>query len=114
MKAIDCVKLHFSTLQVKKIPVPQWADESNRPLIIYMQPLTVKDRENLAKIEKRTGPGLELIVHGIIRHARDEKGDMLFTLEDKPDLMNRADPAVILSIGAHMFHDLDPEEIKKN
>lgn len=114
MKAIDRAKLHFSTLQVKTIQVPQWIDENDRPLTIYMQPLTVKDREALTKTEKITGPGLELIVHGIIRHARDEKGDLLFTLEDKPDLMNRADPGVILSIGAHMFDELDPEEIKKN
>lgn len=114
MKAIDRAKNHFTTLTVKKIPVPQWADDNGQPLIIYTKPLTVKDRENLSKLEKTVGAGLELIVYGIIRHALDEKGDPLFTLEDKPDLMHRADPSVVLSIGAHMFQELDPEEIKKN
>lgn len=114
MKAIDRAKSHFSTLATKTIEVPQWADETGQPLTIYVQPLTVKDREHLTKIEKSVGAGLELIVHGIIRHARDAKGELLFTLEDKPDLMNRVDPAVVLSIGNYMFNELDPEEIKKN
>lgn len=113
MKAIDRAKAHFSTLTPKKIPVPQWADESGAPLMIFVNPLTVKDRDKLSKIEERVGPGLELLVQGMIIHARDEAGDHLFTLADKPDLMNRVDPGIVLSIGAAMFRELDPEEIKK-
>lgn len=114
MKPIDRVKLHFSSIETKVFEVPQWSDENGKPLVIHVSPLTVKDREALVKIERQTGPGLELIVHGIISHAKDEKGDPLFTLADKPDLMNRADPAIVVSIGAHMFDELDLEAIKKN
>lgn len=113
MKAIERATDHFSKQTPKKIPVPQWADNNGAPLDIFVEPLTVKDRDQLSKIEDRVGPGLELIVQGIIIHARDEAGERLFTIADKPDLMNRVDPSVVLSIGAEMFRELDPETIKK-
>lgn len=114
MKPIDRAKKHFNSIETKIFEVPQWSDESGKPLTIHVPPLTVKDREALVKLERQVGQGLELIVHGIIRHAKDEKGDPLFTLADKPDLMSRADPAIVASIGAHMFDELDLDAIKKN
>jgi hypothetical protein len=113
MKAIDRATAHFSKQTPKEIAVPQWADDAGAPLKIFVNPLTVKDRDKLGRIEERVGPGLELIVQGMILHARDESGEKLFTLADKPALMNRVDPSVILSIGSEMFADLDPEAIKK-
>lgn len=113
MKAIDRAKTHFASLDPEIIEVPQWADETGAPLLIHVNPLTVKDRDKLSKIEDRVGPGLELIVHGLIIHARDAEGEPLFTMADKPDLMNRVDPEVVLAIGAAMFTELDPEVIKK-
>jgi hypothetical protein len=113
MKAIDRATAHFSKQTPKEIDVPQWADESGAPLKIFVNPLTVKDRDALSKIEDRIGPGLELLVQGLIIHARDEQGEKLFTLADKPALMNRVDPSIVLSIGAAMFEELNPDEIKK-
>ena len=113
MKAIDRATAHFSKQTPKVIDVPQWADESGAPLKIFVHPLTVKDRDKLSTIEDRVGPGLELIVQGMILHSRDEDGEKLFTLADKPALMNQVDPSIVLSIGAEMFGNLDPEAIKK-
>lgn len=113
MKAIDRATNHFSNRTPTEIVVPQWADDQGNPLSIYIQPLTVKQRENLIKIERRVGQGLELLVQAVILHARDAQGEPLFTLEDKPALMNRVDPDVILMIGNRMFDQLDLESVKK-
>ncbi len=114
MKAIDRAKNHFNTLAVKTITVKQWADDAGNPLQIFVKPLTVKDREKLAQTERRVGQGLELIVEGILLFALDGSGQPLFTLEDKPDLMNRVDPEILLSIGNAMFDTIDADALKKN
>jgi predicted ArsR family transcriptional regulator len=113
MRAIDRAKNHFSKLAPREILVSQWADDQGRPLSIWVNPLTVKDRDHLIRLEKRHGTGLELVVHVIILHARTAQGEPLFTLEDKHDLMNNVDPNVLADIANQMIDDMDPAAIKK-
>jgi hypothetical protein len=113
MKAIDRATAHFAKQTPAEITVPQWTDDAGAPLTIFVNPLTVKDRDKLSRLEERIGSGLELVVMGMIWHCRDDMGEHLFTLADKPDLMNRVDPEVVLSIGSAIFKHLDPEVIKK-
>lgn len=114
MRPIDRARAHFQAREVKEIIVPQWADDDGQPTIVYYSPMTVKQRQFLIDFEKRNGSGLKLLVETLVRHARDVNGDPLFTVEDKPLLMNGVDPDVIQRIGALMMAD-DPDiaDIKK-
>jgi hypothetical protein len=113
MEAIELAKKHFSTKQVREIKVPAWVDEQGRPLSVWVFPMTVKDRDHLIDLEKRLGVGLELCVHVLILHARDEQGKPHFTLEHKHDLMHHADPDILVWIASQMFDGPSPADIKK-
>jgi hypothetical protein len=113
MKAIDRAKKHFLSQTAWEVQVPEWADEQGKPLSIWFNPLTVKDRDDLIKLQKRYGDGLETVVRLLIMHARDDQGRPLFTLEDKHDLMNNTDPNVIAAITMQLIENMDPEAIKK-
>lgn len=114
MRPIDRARNHFANRQAKEIIVPQWADDDGKPTVIFFPPMTVKQRQYLIEFEKKHGSGLKLLVETLVRHARDENGDHLFSLEDKPLLMNGVDPDVIQRIGVEMLTDEpDLDTIKK-
>lgn len=113
MKAIERATAHFQKKGAREIIVDQWVDEQGKPLSIWFNPLTVKDRDHLITLERRHGKGLELVVHVIILHACDEQGKPLFTLEDKHDLMNNVDPNVLAGIAEQLIDDLSPADLKK-
>jgi hypothetical protein len=113
MEPIERATAHFMRRKTREIVVDQWPDEHGQPLSVFYYPLTLKDLDNLAKIEKQHGPGAELIVRTLIEHARDEKGDKLFTLEHKHALLNEVDPDVIHLIVNAMMPNSEPDDIKK-
>lgn len=114
MRVIDRARAHFSGREPREITVPQWRDADGKPTVIYFHPMTVKQRQYLIDYEKKNGSGLKLLVETLVKHARDAAGDPLFSLEDKPLLMNGVDPDVIQRIGSLMIDD-DPDiaSIKK-
>jgi hypothetical protein len=113
MKPIDRAKNHFLNRKAREVLVQEWQDEQGRPLAVWFNPLTVKDREAMLHMEKRYGQGLELVVHVLIAYAKDGQGQPLFSLEDKHDLMNKVDPNVLGYIAGELLKELEPEEIKK-
>lgn len=113
MEVIERAINHFSAKKPFEIEVPEWADDQGRPLSIWFTPMTVADRDQLLKMQKRLGDGLELVVHVLIRWAKDAQGQPLFTLEHKHALMNQVDPNVLAAITAVFLDEIYPEEVKK-
>lgn len=96
MNVIDRAKAHFDAQEVKRIEVPEWADEGGNPTIIFSEPFTLADRKTLAKFAK--DDDMEFIVRLLIMKAMTEDGTKVFDLSDKPVLMNKVDPTVITRI----------------
>lgn len=113
MRAIERAKKHFKSQGIKEIEVDEWADDQGKPLTVYVNPFTVKDRDQLLKLEKNHGLTLETNVRALILFAKDETGRPLFTLEDLHDLMNDVDPLVISSIVGQMIETDSISDLKK-
>jgi hypothetical protein len=113
MKAIERAKEHFNSRAPKQVTVEAWADAQGRPLVLWVNPLTVKDRDHLIRLQRKYGSTMELLVHVLILHARDEKGEPVFTLEDKHDLMHNTDPDVLTATVNQFFDEVDPLALKK-
>jgi hypothetical protein len=107
MKAIERAIEHFKSREVKVIEVPEWGD-----LLIYVEPMTLKEKQKLLKNIKQDELGV--IVEALVLKAKDAEGNKLFTIEDKLKLLNSADPDVISRIASEIMLGESLEEIKKN
>jgi hypothetical protein len=114
MRAVDRARLHFNALNVRKFYVHEWSDDEGKPLVVCALPLTVKDRDKILRLNGRYGATVECMIHILILFARDEDGEPLFSLEDKPVLLRQADPAVILGLAQQIAELVPPEGLKKN
>ncbi len=95
--------------------VATWPDEDGKPTILYALPLTVQDIAWIQKPNRHKDFLNQMQVAGmidlIIRKAEDKKGDSVFTIEDKPTLMQER-----LEVISGIFGDLwgdagdDPEK----
>jgi len=95
MSILDRAKAHFEAQEIKRIEVPEWGEDGN-PAIIMSEPFTLADRKSLIKFAQ--DDEMEFLVRLIIMKALDEDGKKIFDLSDKPTLMNKVDPSVILRI----------------
>jgi hypothetical protein len=95
MSILDNAKAHFDAQEIKRIEVPEWGSDGN-PAVIMAEPFTLADRKTLAKFAK--DDDMEFLVRLVIMKALDEDGKKLFDLSDKPVLMNKVDPAVLLRV----------------
>ena len=119
MSAIENVKRHFKEQGRITIEVPEWGGDGN-PLLIYSDPMTVADR-NFA-MTRAKGANLMILIYTIIRMAKDENGNPIFTLEHVPEFTKFADPNVVIRVGneimrltgGDIFTDGDIDEIVKN
>jgi hypothetical protein len=112
MSILDRAKAHFETQEVKRIEVPEWGDESGNPAIIMSEPFTLADRKSLIKFAQ--DDDMEFLVRLIIMKALDESGNKIFDLSDKPTLMNKVDPNVLLKIANQITEVPSIEEMKGN
>lgn len=111
MSAIERAKAHFSAKEVKVIEVPEWG-EDNKPLMVYSKPMTLAEKKRLFNSSKDTDIGV--LVDVLILKCRDEKGDAIFTLEHKRDLMNAADPDVIGRVANQILTEPSVDDHLKN
>lgn len=95
MSILDRAKAHFDNQGIKRIEVPEWG-EDGKPAVIMAEPFTLADRKTLAKFAD--GDDMEFLVRLVIMKALDEDGNKIFDLSDKPVLMNKVDPAVLLRV----------------
>lgn len=110
--AIDRAKAHFSKFQRRQIEVPEWCGEDGAPLILYVSPMTLADKQKLQQHAERGR--MEALAHCVIMKAEDAEGKKLFTLDDKHALMNRVDPDVLSRIAGEIAAPLSDEDIAKN
>lgn len=113
MPAIDQIKGHFSRHQVRVIEVPEWADAEDKPLIIYVQPLTLAEKAKLSGYADTTSH-IEVLAYTLILKADDAQGNKLFTIEHKHGLMHSADPDVLARVVREMTRPRTAEEMEKN
>lgn len=111
MRAIDKAKAHYQAKPIRKIEVPEWGDE-NGPLIIYAHPFTLRDQGKLAQYSNVSNSS-ESLADLLIMKATDEKGDSLFTIEDKHMLRTQVDASIVARIASEIMR-IDVEEIEKN
>lgn len=112
MKAIELAKAHFKTLKTKTIEVAEWGDE-NGPLVIYVEPFTLKDKAKLQAVTKVTGSEIDALVELVVMKALDKNGDKLFTIEDKHALRNAVDSRILEKISSEIMR-VDFEALEKN
>ena len=111
MKAIDRAKAHFDSLDVKKIVVPEWGD-ADTPLEIYAKPLNLFETKKLMKYAN--DDSVEMLAYVVMLKALDQKGDNLFSLEDKKALLNDVDKDVLARVANEIMSPQDQEQVKKN
>ena len=110
MKAIDRATAHFDSIDVRKLTVEEWADESG-PFVIYAKPLTLQASQKLYRLSKNDD--LALLAYALIQKALDDSGDSLFTMDDKYKLMNHVDVGVLTKIGTWIMGTDDLETAEK-
>ena len=112
MSVLDRAKAHFESQEIKRIEVPEWADESGEPTVIFSEPFTLADRKSLAKFAK--DDDMEFIVRLVIMKSLTEDGKKVFDLSDKPVLMNKVDPAIITRIANEIAQAPSIEDMSGN
>jgi hypothetical protein len=95
MSILDRAKSHFESKEIKRIEVPEWG-ENGEPAIITAEPFTLSDRKSLLKYAREDE--VEFYVRLVIMKAMDESGKKIFDLSDKPILMTKVDPEVIIRL----------------
>lgn len=113
MSAIEQIKAHFSSQAVRTIEVPEWAGVDGQPMVIYARPLTLSEKQRLRSLAQ-TGGEMEILVNTLILKAEDGEGKKLFTVADKHDLMNKADPDVVARVVMQITRPRGVDEIQKN
>ena len=111
MHIIEKAKAHFKDKNVNVIEVPEWG-ESGKPFLIYSTPFTLAEKDKIFKGSQESS--LKVLVDCLILKAKDEKGEQIFTLEHKRDLLNSVDPDVIVRIANEMIATASVEESIKN
>jgi hypothetical protein len=101
---------HFETILAGglkgPIAVPEW-DQN-----VYWKTTTTMAEEARVIELTQSGKTTEGLVVQLIIKALDEDGKHLFDMGDKPALMNRVDPAIILRVVTSMNNDIAEEETK--
>ena len=102
MAAIDNAIKHFKEKYEKKsLEIPEWGD-GNKPLIIYIEPLTLKQQQDIRKVFNNKGEG-EGLAYIISLKALDAEDNRIFWGEHLK-LLNQADPSVIADVGMKIWN----------
>ena len=106
MKAIEKAKAHFNSLDIKKINVPEW------DMDIYAKPLNLFETKKLMKFAN--DDSVEMLAYVVMLKSLDEKGEPLFTLEDKHSLLNDVDKDVLARVANEIMNQQNQDSVKKN
>ncbi len=91
----------------RKIEVPEFGET------IYATPVTVLDMEKILSYPEAATNSRDYHIYTIIEKAEDEKGQKIFSPEDKPYL-EKMDWAIISRISNDIQEVITPDEAKKN
>ena len=101
-------------VQRNVIEVPEWG-EGDIPLRLYAGPVTARDLEKIQRKHKDflSNVTMGAMVEMIILKCEDEKGDLAFTLEDKPILMGET-LQIITKVFSQVFNPQSVDDQIKN
>ncbi len=91
----------------RKIEVPEFNET------VYSTPITVLDMEKILSYPDTTTNTRAYHIYTIIEKAEDEKGQKIFSADDKPRL-DQMDWAIIIRISNDIQRVITPDEAKKN
>ena len=91
---------HFRSQALVDVEVPEWGEET-APLRIYAKPLTMAEKNILAR--SSLGNDLGILVDVIVMKAEDEDGEKLFSKTDKPHFMRHVDADVISRVAGEIL-----------
>jgi hypothetical protein len=101
--AISRVCAHFDALTPKKITVSEWGN-----LEIHATPITVAEQKRIYG-GKEDASAYDIVIEVLIVKAKDAKGQPLFTIADRPALLNHADPAVVARVAGEILNSAAPK-----
>lgn len=106
MKLIDAAVTHFSSRAIRTIEVPEWETT------LYSKNLTLDDKAKwLARANSDT---TDYMIYAVIFGLTDEKGDPVFTIDDKIKLRKSVDPEIIQRLANFvLIPDPSSEEDRK-
>lgn len=100
---------HFRTLATREIEVPEWGESEEKPLIIYGAPMNVMAAEKIFNAVKTSS--FDMFVEAMIQLARDEKGDPLFTIADRPNLRRVGAKDVVERVGSELIRPRNGDDV---
>jgi len=112
LSIIERAKRHAEGLGRKMVEVPEWADDSGAPTILYSKPITLFEMRKWWK--GMQSDDITIFVDLIIAKAEDREGNKVFTLEDKQPLLRTAEFSVLARVAGEMVDFTDAEILEKN
>lgn len=97
---LDRISAHFDTLDAKVIDVPEWDVQ------IHATPVSIEERDRI--YGQKLGD-FATLVETIIIKATDADGKRLFTIADRPKLLRRADPMVVVRVAGAILNNDTPK-----
>ena len=115
-KVLERATAHFRNKiggELKYVVVPEWDNQR----VYFKNAITLKEQSKLIELAS-SGKQVEALVESLIVKARNEDGTKMFTMVDKPTLMNEVDPNIIIRLVAEINTatelDSDLERVEKN
>lgn len=115
-KVLERATAHFREKingELKYVVVPEWDNQK----VYFKRAITLKEQSKLIELATQ-GKQVEALVESLIVKARNEDGTKMFTMVDKPTLMNEVDPNVIIRLVAEINTatemESDLEKVEKN
>tara|TARA_R100001126_G_scaffold44718_1_gene25375 strand:+ start:9226 stop:9546 length:321 start_codon:yes stop_codon:yes gene_type:complete len=106
MKAIEKAKSHFDLQEIQSYYIEEW------DLKVFWKPLTLGETAKLFKVSKEDS--LTMMAMVLIYKALDEEGNKIFSIDDKPALLNNVDRNVLVKVAQLMTGEETLEDTKKN
>ena len=102
----DRIRANFDNQERKHFYIQEWEQD------IYMSPLTLREQDKI-NARSKDSP-YQLAVYALIMKAEDEKGEKLFTLDDKVFLLDNVSFTTVEKIISAMFGSGTVEDAEKN
>lgn len=110
---LDRIKAHAEPDLVRKVPVPEWALEDGKPLIVTYTMVTLDDLSTVIELDG-SGDFNKHAARIVAMKALDESGNRLFKIADATVLRATADPTVVKRIAMAMLARTNIEDAEKN
>lgn len=112
MRLIDAMVARAQDLGARRVEVPELKQPDGKPYAIFITPMTILEQRELSRRYKDDPHSY--LVGALIMKARDDKGEPVFTLDDKDTLMRRCPASLVQWMAAEISRSASVEEQEKN